>query len=83
MFIEPAEDWHIIHDGIAFVTNVTYLNLTWEIVDLTSKTMDMKINFSDPLAISPLIRFDKLVIILDDVENMFEKTEAITGRRSL
>ena len=81
-FIEPAEDWHVTNDG-EYASEVSLLNFTWVIVNLDKSGMDIKLNFTDPTAISPLIRFDKLVLILDDIGSMFDKYEATSKRRML
>ena len=42
--------------------NATKLNFTWEITEFTERNMSIQLNFTNPLAISPKIVQDELVV---------------------
>ena len=53
-------------------TGESRLNFTWTLVELTRAKMRIKMNFTDPTAVSPFIRYDKLLIHLPEVTTLFK-----------
>lgn len=49
------------------------VNFTWELREFTKTNMRIKLNFSDPLSVSPNLRYDRLIIYIDQTMNMFNK----------
>jgi hypothetical protein len=49
IYIEPANDRHL-DEGV----NISKLNLTWVLGDITDDTVTFKLNFSDPIYVSPM-----------------------------
>ena len=49
IFIEPANKRHLV---VPF--NLSLLNLTWNVIDFYDLEMNIQLNFSQPLMISPL-----------------------------
>jgi hypothetical protein len=54
--------------------NASSLNFTWKVTDFTAKYMDIKLNFSSPLSISPLLIQDTLIVKFKDL-NFFYSLE--------
>ena len=52
IYVVPEEKW------IEYDENFTmnYINLTWQAVNFTGNILDIKINFTNPLRVSPLYR---------------------------
>jgi len=61
IYVEPALKRH---EESGF--NISSLNFTWEVVKFSPEQLDLQLNFSEPIAISPLDIQDELVLrILD------------------
>ena len=71
VYIEPASDWHLDYN---LVSDSSKLNFTWKVTQLDSEMMKLKLNFTDPLVISPFIKYDKLAVVVDDLANLFEQS---------
>lgn len=67
VYLTPANNWDIWTDQ-----KVETLNFTWEVREFSKSRMRIKINFFDPLAVSPNLRYDMLTIYLDDMLKMFD-----------
>lgn len=53
-YIQPFDDWHLDMSNFDMKT----LNFTWKAVSYANNTLDLKLDFNDPLAISPNFQFD-------------------------
>ena len=54
--------------------NASSLNFTWKATNFKAKFLDIKLNFSDPVSISPLLIQDTLVVKFKDL-NFFYSVE--------
>lgn len=54
--------------------------MTWKVRELTQTKMRIKLDFKDPVSVSPLLRYDKIVIHFKDVSKLFDLEK---GRRRL
>ena len=67
IYIKPALDRHLIAPDF----NLTSLNFTWNIILYQEDTLKIKLNFSDPLTISPLLERDILVVHFKELRDYF------------
>lgn len=54
--------------------NASSLNFTWKVTEFKAKYFSLKLNFSDPLSISPLLIQDTLIVKFKDL-SFFYSTE--------
>lgn len=76
LYIEPTEGWNEFRPQ-ALAT----LNFTWNVREFNDKVMRIKLNFTNAPAISPYLRYDKLVVKIKDIYSLF--IEKDTGERRL
>lgn len=67
IYIDPSEDWHLWTEQ-----KPESVNFTWEVREFNDKRMRIKLNFSDPLSVSPNLRYDLLQIHLPDALTLFD-----------
>lgn len=77
MYIEPSEDWHLHSPW-----KPEAVNFTWEIREIAYNKIRIKLNFSDPLSVSPYLRYDKLHIYMGDAMKLFDRY-SFSDRREL
>ena len=70
LYIEPAELRHIYSEDF----NLSSVNFTWHVTSFAPKELVFKLNFSEPLAISPLLEQDLLILHFKDL-NYFYSAE--------
>ena len=61
MYIEPSELATSDEDF-----NAKLLNFTWYIKEYDDTTIDLKLNFSNPVYISSQIKQDKIIVFIND-----------------
>ena len=59
IYVKPSLDWHLEDDN--FDVNST-LNLTWSVLEFKDDFLDLVLDFSHPLKISPNLVRDSLVV---------------------
>ena len=68
IYNDPQYSWNEWYN-----LNLTRVNITWKVVELSEKNMRIKLNFTDSPAVSPFLRFDYLVIHIPDVDQLFDE----------
>jgi hypothetical protein len=66
IYIEPSEGWDRWRDQ-----EVSTVNFTWKVKELTKEKMRIKLDLEDSIGVSPLLRYDSLVIHFKDVRALF------------
>lgn len=66
IYIEPSEGWDRWRDQ-----EVSTVNFTWKVKELTKEKMRIKLDLEDSIGVSPLLRYDRLVIHFKDVRALF------------
>lgn len=69
VYIQPSEGWEGWREQ-----DTKSLNLTWEVKELTTNTMKIKLDLDNPVSVSPILRYDRLVIFFKDVRVLFIDT---------
>lgn len=69
VYIEPQYKWNEW-----FNQDLSKVNLTWQLVRLTKDEMRVKLDFNEAPFVSPFIRYDKLVIHIPNVDQLFEQS---------
>ena len=71
IYVEPAHNRHQSDDF-----NITTLNFTWQVESYEEDTLAFKLDFYNPISISPLTVQDSLVIhFREDIRILFFSTE--------
>lgn len=71
LYIKPANNWHIWTEQRPESTN-----FTWELREFSETKLRIKLNFSNPLSISPDLEYDKLQIFIPDLTALFEPSSS-------
>lgn len=76
MYIEPAHAWDQWRNQ-----EVSTLNFSWNFREFNEKMIRIKIDFNDPLALSPFPRYDKLMIYVPDLKRLFNNYDRSSDER--
>jgi hypothetical protein len=70
-YIEPFDNWHQSDSNFDMST----INFTWRAISYQNKTLELKLDFNDPLAISPEFSFDSFVFHIKEKHDYFISAE--------
>lgn len=70
-YIRPFNDWHIDNPNF----DLQKLNFTWNATNYQNNTLKLKLNFSNPVWVTPEFRFDKFVFHIKKKHDFFISKE--------
>lgn len=69
IYLKPNKDWHFHTENFS----ISSLNFTWKTISYSNTTLQLFLNFTDPLAISPKPIYDQIFININDTMPSFRE----------